>query len=57
MTTLLSAKDDEITLLKAKQVVAQTKGPGSDEMVELKAKNDDLSTKWPNSRTSYLNFM
>lgn len=54
MTTLLSAKDDEIPLLKAKLVVAKTERLGSDEVLELKAKILICLLKWPISRTSHL---
>ncbi|KAH0765228.1 hypothetical protein KY285_001099 [Solanum tuberosum] len=39
MTTLVSQKDAEIALLKEKLEKAQTEGPGSAEVSELKAKN------------------
>ncbi|KAH0765226.1 hypothetical protein KY285_001097 [Solanum tuberosum] len=42
MTTLVSQKDAKIALLKAQLAKAQTEGPGSAEVSELKAKYEAL---------------
>lgn len=54
MIVILNSKDDKIALLKAKLVLAQTEGPGSDEVVELKAKILIFLLKLPISKASYL---
>ncbi|KAK4708553.1 hypothetical protein R3W88_029478 [Solanum pinnatisectum] len=42
MTALVSQKEAEIALLKAQLAKAQMEGPGSAEVSELKAKNEEL---------------
>ncbi|KAK4708661.1 hypothetical protein R3W88_029586 [Solanum pinnatisectum] len=42
MTTLVSKRDAKIDLLKAQSAKAQTEGPGSAEVSELRKKNETL---------------
>lgn len=55
MPSILSSKDDEVALLKAKLVQTHTEGPGSDEMMELKAQNASLSAEVADLKDKLLN--